>query len=213
MSAESSFSDVFARALLGEPTTVVGLSDTPRVLPVSAWTRPANEADHEILGLCQGPSIDIGCGPGRLTGALSDLGHLALGIDVVEQAVALTRERGATALNRDVFDDLPGEGRWQTALLADGNIGIGGDPVALLGRVREVVALHGQIVVELAAPGIPRSSGWASLEGEAHRSRPFRWAVVGVDDAHALAQAVGLVVEGVHQIEDRWVVVMRQDLM
>jgi len=213
MSAESSFSQVFARALLGEPTHVVGLSDSPRVLPVSAWTRPADRADHQILGLCEGPTIDIGCGPGRLTEALSDLGHLALGIDVVEEAVELTLERGATAVQRDVFDVLPGEGRWQTALLADGNIGIGGDPVALLGRVRELVEPRGRIVVELAAPGVPRSSGWAALEGESHRSRPFRWAVIGVDDAHTLAQAVGLVVDGIHQIEDRWVVVMRQDLM
>jgi len=211
MSAESSFSHVFARALLGEPTHVVGLSDSPRVLPVSAWTRPADHADHQILGLCEGTTLDIGCGPGRLTEALSALGHLALGIDVVEQAVELTRERGGTALHRDVFDALPGEGRWQTALLADGNIGIGGDPVALLGRVREVVDPRGRIVVELAGPGVPASSGWASLEGEAHRSRPFRWAVVGVDDAAALAQDVGLVVHGLHQIEDRWVVVLRMD--
>jgi len=211
MSAESSFSQVFARALLGEPTTVVGLGDTPRVLPVSAWTRPADHADHQILGLCEGPTIDIGCGPGRLTEALSELGHLALGIDVVEQAVELTRERGATALQRDVFDALPGEGRWQTALLADGNIGIGGDPVALLGRVRELVDPRGRIVVELAGPGVPPSSGWASLEGELHRSRPFRWAVVGVDDADALARDVGLVVHGIHEIEYRWVVVLRED--
>ena len=45
-------------------------------------------------------------------------------------------ERGVTGPARDVFDPLPGEGRWETALLADGNIGIGGDPVALLRRLR-----------------------------------------------------------------------------
>ncbi len=52
-----------------------------------------------------------------------------------------------------MFAPLPGEGRWGTALLADGNIGIGGDPVALLRRLREVLDPRGRIVVELAAPG------------------------------------------------------------
>ena len=40
--------------------------------------------------------------------------------------------RGVTFLERSVFDRVPGAGRWRTALLLDGNIGIGGDPVALL---------------------------------------------------------------------------------
>ncbi len=62
-----------------------------------------------------------------------------LGIDVVPEAVEQTRRRGASALQRDLFDALPGEGRWQTALLADGNVGIGGDPVALLARTRDLV--------------------------------------------------------------------------
>ena len=43
-----------------------------------------------------------------------------------------TRARGGSALLRDVFRTLPAEGRWRTLLLADGNIGIGADPVALL---------------------------------------------------------------------------------
>ena len=38
--------------------------------------------------------------------------------------------RGATVLQRDIFGPLPGEGRWGTALLFDGNVGIGGDPAA-----------------------------------------------------------------------------------
>ena len=52
------------------------------------------------------------------------------------------------ALRRSVFDELPGEGRWPTVLLIDGNIGIGGDPVRLLRRVRELVAPGGTVVVE-----------------------------------------------------------------
>jgi SAM-dependent methyltransferase len=210
MSTESSFSHVFGEALRGAPTTVVGLDDTPRVLPVATWTRPADGADHEILALCVGPTIDIGCGPGRLTDALSDLGHVTLGIDVVPAAVELTRGRGGSALHRDVFCPVPGEGRWHTALLADGNIGIGGDPGALLRRVREILDPRGRVVVELAGPGVPLSSGWATLEGGQHRSRPFRWAVVGVDDVASLAASVGLAVESLHSFGGRWVTVLHE---
>ncbi|WP_107765365.1 methyltransferase domain-containing protein [Nocardioides terrigena] len=211
MTVEASFTHVFARALLGEPTVVVGLGDDPLVLPVASWTRAADHADHRLLALCVGPTIDIGCGPGRLTEALAELGHVTLGIDVVDAAVRLTRSRGATAILRDVFTDLPGEGRWHTALLADGNVGIGGDPTGLLRRVREILDPRGRIVVEVAGPTVPSSSGWASLEGGEHRSRPFRWAVVGLDDVPALAGAVGLVVDGVHHLDDRWVAVLREE--
>ncbi|HXH78440.1 class I SAM-dependent methyltransferase [Nocardioides sp.] len=211
MTAESSFSDVFARALLGEPTSVVGLDGTPSPLPMASWLRPADSADHRMLALCEGPTIDIGCGPGRMTVALSELGHLSLGIDVVPEAVELTRRRGASALRRDVFDRLPSEGRWQSALLADGNVGIGGDPVALLARVRELLDPRGRMVVELMGPGVRSSSGWGTLEGAAHRSRPFRWAVVGVDDVHTLASSAGLVVDAVHDVGGRWVAVLRED--
>ena len=82
-----------------------------------------------MLNLCVGPTIDVGCGPGRLTEALGGLGHLVLGIDVTPEAVGHPCTGARTALRRDVFAPLPGEGRWGTALLADGNVGIGGDPV------------------------------------------------------------------------------------
>lgn len=77
-----------------------------------------------------------------------------LGIDVVPEAVALTRERGASALVRDVFAPVPGEGWWDTALLANGNIGIGGDPVTLLRRVHALLLPGGRAVVEVARPGV-----------------------------------------------------------
>lgn len=53
----------------------------------------------------------------------------ALGIDVSEIAVAHARSRGATAIEASVFDRVPGAGRWGSAPLLDGNVGIGGCPV------------------------------------------------------------------------------------
>ena len=44
---------------------------------------------------------------------------------------------------------MPGAGRYAGALLLDGNIGIGGDPVALLRRVARLLAPGGAVVVEV----------------------------------------------------------------
>ena len=94
----------------------------------------------------------MGSGPGRLTIALAERGIPALGIDVAPAAVRLTRTSGALALPRDVFGRVPGTGRWMTVLLADGSIGIGGDPVVLLRRIAELLAPAGQALVEIQPP-------------------------------------------------------------
>jgi SAM-dependent methyltransferase len=199
---------VFASALRGHPCSVVGIGDLPRPLPVADWTRDADDSDDLLLGECVGPTVDIGCGPGRLSARLTELGHVVLGIDVVHEAVQQTRARGASAIVRDVYDPLPGEGRWQSALLADGNIGIGGDPVALLRRARELIDPSGRIVVEVAAPGTGLRTVWATLECGHTRSRPFRWSVVGVDVIHEVAKTAGLAVTGVRRGSGRWCAVL-----
>ena len=209
--SRASFSAVFSEALRGRPCSVIGLGELPAALPVHQWRREADRADLELLVHCAGPTLDLGCGPGRLTAALGRLGHLVLGVDVVGEAVDQTVARGATALRRDVFDTLPGEGRWQSALLADGNVGIGGNPVALLRRARELVAAEGRVVVELAPPGTRPRSEWAALECAGLRSAPFRWATVGTDDIRALAAIAGFAGTEVHRLgEQRWCAVLRR---
>ncbi len=206
----ASFSEVFAEALRGRPCSVAGLGDRPEELPVSRWRREADPDDLELLGHCDGHTLDLGCGPGRLTAALASLGHVTLGIDVVGEAVDQTHARGASALRRDVFDRLPGEGRWHTVLLADGNVGIGGDPLALLRRARRLLVASGRAVVELAGPGVPPTSSWAVLECDGVRSAPFRWATVGTDDIGELATASGFGRADVHRVgERRWCAVLR----
>jgi SAM-dependent methyltransferase len=178
------------------------------VLCLDDWTHPADENDRGMLGLCVGPTLDVGCGPGRLTEALGERGHVVLGIDVAHAAVGHALERGAVALRRDVFAPLPGEGRWSTALLADGNVGIGGDPVALLDRLRELLDPRGRIVVELAAPGTEPRSGWAALRVGERVTPPFPWSVVGVDAITGLAREAGWEDIAVHRFGDRWCAVL-----
>jgi SAM-dependent methyltransferase len=189
---------------------VVRLDDLPQLLPVHLWRRDADPEDLELLAHCAGHTLDLGCGPGRLTAALARLGHVVLGVDLVREAVDQTVARGVVALRRDLFDRLPGEGRWQTALLADGNVGIGGDPLALLARARELVAEDGRVVVELAPPGVRPRTEWAALECAGLRSAPFRWATVGTDDIDGLASAAGFGRVEVHAVgERRWCAVLR----
>ncbi len=210
--SEQSFTTIFSHALRGHPVSVDGLGSASSPLPVGEWTREADESDRAVLAYCVGPTIDVGCGPGRLAARLAELGHVVLGIDVVGEAVGQTRERGVSAIRRDVFQALPGEGRWSTALLADGNVGIGGDPVALLCRLRELLDPRGRVVVELAPPGTPMQTVWATLRCGDDVSRPFRWAVVGVDDIEQLAQEVGLTASGVFEHHGRWCAVLEEQL-
>ncbi|MGW0212687.1 class I SAM-dependent methyltransferase, partial [Streptomyces sp. NPDC003233] len=121
-------------------------------LEVERWCGRADQVDREVLDRCEGAVLDVGCGPGRLVAELAARGRTVLGIDVSEAAVAHTIEFGGQALRRSVFEPLPGEGRWDTVLLMDGNIGIGGEPSALLVRVAALLRPGGLLIAE-TVPG------------------------------------------------------------
>lgn len=161
-------------------------------LDLGRWHDPATEEEADLLATVDGPVIDLGCGPGRLVVRLASQRVPALGVDSSPSAIALARMRGATVLQRDLFGPLPGEGRWGTALLFDGNVGIGGDPTRLLRRCRELTGQHGEVMAEVQPPG----TGWRRLtawfERDGHRSGSFAWAVVGADAIAGLAWKAGL---------------------
>jgi SAM-dependent methyltransferase len=179
------------------------------LLPVRRWHGPPEPAVESVAARCTGPTIDLGCGPGRLTRALAQRGLVALGVDISVEAVRLTQSRGVAALRRDVFEPLPGEGRWAHALLIDGNIGIGGDPVRLLRRCGALIAADGTLVVEVDPPGAGLWQGQAyvlsgsSDEGEL-RGPAFPWAQVGAEAVARTAAAAGLRVVERFRFGPRW---------
>ncbi|WP_232827603.1 methyltransferase domain-containing protein [Jiangella endophytica] len=173
-------------------------------LAVAAWTAAATPAERALLASLRGPVLDLGCGPGRLVVALAELGVPALGVDASGHAIDQARARGATALRHSVFDPLPGEGRWRSVLLFDGNVGIGGAPVDLLGRVARLLSGDGRAVVETAPPGTGSWTGEARLERDDETSGWFPWARVAADDLVRVAAAAGLWLSGWHIEGDRW---------
>lgn len=149
-------------------------------LDVERWCAEADEADLEVLRRCEGTVLDVGCGPGRMVAALGSRGHRALGIDVSEAAVAHTVGRGGQALLRSVFDPLPGTGRWGTALLVDGNIGIGGDPVALLHRLASLLTPDGLLIAETVPhPDVDERALVQVTDLHGTPGAPFPWARLG----------------------------------
>jgi hypothetical protein len=106
----------------------------------------------------------------------------------------MARERGVAALHCDVFGPVPGHGRWRRLILADGNVGIGGDPVRLLGRCRDLLSPDGRVFVEVDPPGSGTWRGRLRLRDTGHgcTSRAFDWAYVAADDLAELADAAAL---------------------
>jgi SAM-dependent methyltransferase len=186
-----------------------------RELPMSRWmggrftTNNDRQADDHVLAQCSvRPTLDLGCGPGRFTAALHRRGHAALGVDTSRAAIELTRTRGGTAMRRDFFAPLPAEGCWDQVLLADGNIGIGGNPVRTLQRAAGLLAPGGLVIADLdtAAAGV----GHETLRWETHQhvSPWFPWSHVGADALGELALAAGLVVSTMMEICSRVIAVL-----
>ncbi|MFF7646165.1 methyltransferase domain-containing protein [Streptomyces canus] len=165
-------------------------------LDVERWCAAADAVDIDVLRRCGGPVLDVGCGPGRMVAALATRGIPALGVDVSPAAVARTRRLGGSALRRSVFERLPRERRWGTVLLMDGNVGIGGDPVTLLARLRDVARPGGRLLAEAAGDDVDERLTVRVEDAHGHHGRPFPWARVGVTALLHAASVTGWIVTG-----------------
>jgi len=168
------------------------------------WCGDATVEEMTMLERVLAPVIDIGCGPARHVMALAARGIPVMGIDAAPSAVALARRKGAAVLERSVFGSVPGCGRWGTALLLDGNIGIGGDPETLLRRVHQLLRAEGRLLMETAAPGSTTRSFRARVETGCGATTWFPWASVDASDVARLAALSGYELEEIWERGDRW---------
>ncbi|QBI54033.1 class I SAM-dependent methyltransferase [Streptomonospora litoralis] len=180
-SAPARTADPYADALGSGrgPLFLRGADGSMLALEVERWCADVDHADTTVLRRCEGAVLDVGCGPGRMVVGLAARGQRGLGIDTHPAAVRRTRAAGGRALRRSVFDALPGEGGWPTALLLDGNIGIGGDPEDLLARMADVVAPGGLLLVEVAGEDVDERLAARICDASGRCTAPFAWARVG----------------------------------
>ncbi|MFF3733986.1 class I SAM-dependent methyltransferase [Streptomyces sp. NPDC002476] len=192
--------DPYALALRsGRELVYLRLADGRRIrMPVDRWYAHPTVADESVLNRCVDPVLDVGCGPGRLCRALLGRGAFALGVDVAPRAVAHTVALGGIALRQSVFDRVPAEGVWETALLIDGNIGIGGDPRALLYRCIQVTAPTGFLLVEVDPDDVEERCTAQFEDGHGHEGPPFPWARLGAPALHRIAEDLAL------SVTDQW---------
>lgn len=164
----------------------------PLQLDLTRWHADADAADQMVVARCEAPIVDLGCGPGRMVRALQESGRAALGIDISSVAVAQSRAGGGLALRRRIAEPLPAEGRWGTALLLDGNIGIGGNVTGLLDRCRGLVAPGGLIICEVDSDPDRNDVQRVRLSNDLAESVPFAWAAFGTRTVQQAAAPLDL---------------------
>jgi SAM-dependent methyltransferase len=195
----------------GPPLHAVTEDGTVLTLPVARWAGDVAGEEAALLGRVRGPVLDVGCGPGRHVAALRARGVPALGIDVSAAATLLARRRGAAAMQASVFGPVPDAGAWAGVLLLDGNVGIGGDPLRLLARVRELVRPDGELWVEPAAPGGPSGPRTLRLARSGAISAPFRWSAVPPAALGAVAERAGWTMAETWDAGGRWFARLRAE--
>jgi SAM-dependent methyltransferase len=196
---------VYAASLRRPGEALLRLRDgTGLPLPLDRYLGPPDEIDLNLLDRVRGPVLDVGCGPGRHLHALRVRGVFALGVDLSPAAVELATGRGARAMEGSVFGDLPGAGSWRTALLLDGNVGIGGDPARLLARIRALLREDGELLVELGGPEEPTEAMLVRIETGNEISSWFPWARVSTGDVNGVARTAGFEVQSLWTAGGRW---------
>ncbi|MEU1973514.1 class I SAM-dependent methyltransferase [Microbacterium sp. NPDC019599] len=162
-------------------------------MDVDRFLSEADEVETALARALPAPVLDVGCGPGRMVRAALDAGHTALGVDASHAAVSIAQRRGLPVLHRSVFDALPAEGEWGSALLLDGNIGIGGDPAALLRRCAGLLRSGGRIIIETHRTARRDHRFEGMLRDDVGPSATaFPWAEVGRIPLRRHAAAAGL---------------------
>lgn len=170
----------------------------------SRWHALPTDEETALLQRAAGPVLDVGCGPGRHVLALIAAGRHALGIDISPAAVAAASRRGAPAIQVSVFGPVPQPGAWGSALLLDGNIGIGGNPQTLLTRLAKLLRADGHLLLEIDPPGQQTRRFQVRVEHAGRHTPWFPWATVAASELPELAGTTGFDVADIWHANQRW---------
>ena len=206
---------VYEDALLGAPEGggalhAVGEDGWRRALPLGRWLGTPDRAEETVLDRAVGPVLDVGCGVGRHVVALRGRGVRAVGVEISPVAAAIARERGAEVIQASAFEH-PVTSEWQTILLLDGNIGIGGDATRLLRRAASLLQPRGAVLVELEPPATAPRAQRVRLEGARATSNWMPWHFVGCEEIDGLAAAAGFAVADRWSAGGRWFAQLRRE--
>ena len=199
----------YEAALDGAPVDAVGSAGVV-TLAVARWSDEpdADRRPHarQVRGM---PVLDVGCGPGRLVGALNARGVPALGIDVSRgpssRLVTAARSRCGAPSSTG-----PGRGPLGHRAARGRNIGTGGDPGALLDRCRLLLGPRGLVLVETDETDDADDTSPVILrDADGRTSRPMPWARVGARTLGVLAARCGFAVLEQWRLGGRTVVALR----
>ncbi len=180
-------------------------------LALERYLGPADATDEQLLDGLRGSGARCRLRTGSPPAALAARGVFALGVDLSPVAVELAVGGGGRAIVGDIFDELPAGGRWRSALLLDGNIGIGGSPVRLLARIGALLEDAGELLVELEPPGAWTGTTQARLESDGVASAWFPWARVAASAIAPIARAGGFRATETWPLSGRWFARLRRE--
>ena len=192
-SALAVYAEALARAGVAALRSRVSATARMRPLAIGRWVAGADAVDERALAGLRGPVLDVGCGPGppparaRPPRRVRARRRPLPGRRRRWPADAAPTRSSARSSARS---RTPARG--QSALLLDGNIGIGGSPARLLRGSLALLAPGGTILVELAAPETDTIETLARIETPSSVSEWFAWAEVSAASIGELADRVGV---------------------
>ena len=135
---------------------------TPAMPPEWYFNTPERwyEWEREKLSSISGPVLDLGCGAGRASLFLQELGLDVTAVDASPGAVAVCRARGIKDVRLCDLREPPSDKEWGAILLLCGNLGLAGgwdETQQLLLKLAELSRMDAVLIADTVDPTVGES--------------------------------------------------------